>query len=381
MPDDDPGWSGLTRQRLSRLAAAIAVVLVAGFIYVKPTLPLPAAAISRSTVPTMAGPFSATFDFLTPALGWALVVDYSAYNTRFWVFRTDDGAAHWDRQYFGKAVGDRTYLHFFDARNGFAYVGRSYRTTDGGAHWLILNLPKSFSYVTFASPTDGWAEAFAGGAERLFRTTDAGLTWTRLEVVPAGSAVLQPLTEAQASPFRAGGEGWLGADHQAVPTLFVTRDGGSSWQTLELTSAGAGYSTSSFATTVRLLPDGNVVTFVRDENARLLGAYLTPDGGATWRLLSFPAIVGVADNISFLDSEHWWMFHAGSIYRTDDAGGSWLYVKASGLPDGWTFAGARAIDQRHAWWTLTSSESSILTALALTFDGGAHWSVVSVPMP
>ncbi len=306
MPQDDPGWSGLTRRRLSVIAAAVAAVILAGVVYVWPTLPYPATdGTSPSAVPTMTGPFSASFDFLTPELGWALVVDYSAYNTRFWLFHTEDGAAHWYRQYFGRAVGDRTYLHFFDARNGFAYAGRSYRTVDGGAHWLILDLPKSFAYVTFASPTNGWAEAFNRGAERLLRTTDAGTSWQPEAPVPPSAAVLQPLVEAQASPFREKGEGWLGSDRQQVPTLYLTQDGGATWQTLLLTSAGTGYSDRSFATTVRLLPDGSVVAFVRDQDARFLGAYITPDVGTTWRPLAFPTTIGAADNISFLDSEHW----------------------------------------------------------------------------
>lgn len=380
MPEDT-GWSGFTRRRLSVIAAAGAAVILTGLVYFWPSLSYPTAAVTPNAVPTMSGPFSATFDFLTPNIGWALVVDYSAYSTRFWVFRTDDGAAHWDRQCFGRAVGDRTYLHFFDTKNGFAYAGRSYRTVDGGAHWLILNLPKAFTYVTFASPTEGWAEAYAGGAERLYRTKDGGTSWMPLQEVPRGSAVLQPLIEMQGSPFRANGEGWLGADHQQVPTLFATHDGGASWQTLLLTSAGAGYGSASFGTTVRLLPDGSVVTFIRDANGRLLGAYITPDGGTTWGRVSFPAAIRASEDISFLDSQHWWLFNSGSIYRTDDGGSSWLYVKASGLPDGWTFAGARAIDRRHAWWTLINSTSSVLTALALTFDGGSHWSTVSVPIP
>jgi len=380
MPEDT-GWSGFTRRRVSVIAAAIAAVILAGLVYLRPGLPYPVADLTPSAVPTMNGPFSATFDFLTPSLGWSLVVDYSAYNTRFWLFRTDDGAAHWDRQFFGRAVGDRTYLHFFDAQNGFAYAGRSYRTTDGGAHWLILNLPKSFTYVTFASPTNGWAEAFVGGSERLFKTADGGANWTPEAAVPPGAAVLQPLIETQTSPFRAGGEGWLGADHQRVPTVFVTQDGGATWQTLLMTSAGYGYDSPTYGTTVRLLPDGGVVAFVRDENARLLGAFMTSDGGTTWRQVFFPTRLGAAADVSFLDADHWWLFQSGNIYRTDNAGSSWLYVKSSGLPDGWNFAGARAIDQRHAWWTLISSASSVLTALALTFDGGEHWSTVSIPMP
>ena len=87
-----------------------------------------------------------------PTTGWALVIDYSAFTTRFFVFHTTDGAAHWYKQYAGKARGDRPYLHFFDALHGFAYAGFSYRTVDGGAHWRVMNVPGSQPYRELRQP-------------------------------------------------------------------------------------------------------------------------------------------------------------------------------------------------------------------------------------
>ena len=377
MPDDT-GWSGFTRRRLGVIAAAVAAVGIAGLVYAGPNLTSPAAVVTNAVqVPSMNGPFSATYDFLTPSLGWALIVDYSAYSTRFWLFRTDDGAGHWDRQYFGRAVGDRTYLHFFDENNGFAYAGRSYRTVDGGAHWLIVNVPRNTAYVTFATPNEGWAEAFAAGSKLIYQTSDGGRTWKLKGAAPPQSDVLQPLSENQSSPFLGDGEGWLGAAGQRTPTVFVTQDGGADWQPISL---GPPSDADSYDTTVRLVGESAVVAFIWNKG-RVLGALLSEDAGATWRDLFIPEPLAVSDDMTFVDSQDWWMFYSGSVYTTDNGGSSWHYVRSSGMPEGWNFAGPRAIDQRHAWWTLVSNAKSTLTALALTFDGGAHWNTVSMPQP
>src|SRR5467141_983139 len=110
-----------TRQRLGVIGAAVAIIAVAGVWALRPE-----ASTSRPTGPvvptafrTMSGPYSSTYDFITPTLGWALVVDYSARATRFFVFKTTDGATHWQKQYVGQAEGAVTHLHFFDTRNGF----------------------------------------------------------------------------------------------------------------------------------------------------------------------------------------------------------------------------------------------------------------------
>jgi len=71
----------------------------------------------------------------------------------------------------------------------------------------------------------------------------------------------------------------------------------------------------------------------------------------------------------------------GKVYRSNDAGRSWTAVAASGLPQLWSYLSGRVIDGRNAWWAMVSQQSSSRTALALTSDGGAHWTMHNMPQP
>jgi photosystem II stability/assembly factor-like uncharacterized protein len=371
-----------TRQRLIVIVAAVAIIAVAGVWALRPEGLPRTGGIVPTTYRVMTGPYSVTYDFITPSQGWALIVDYSTLSTRFFVFKTTDGATNWQKQYVGQAEGAFMHLHFFDARNGFLYAGLAYRTLDGGDHWQRVGSPGTEASVTFASPTRGWAEVFdTEPSPRLYGTVDAGETWTQVGAAPPLSEQLQPLAEGgQTSRFRESGEGWLGAVHQLAPTVFVTVDGGATWQAIELFPAfGADY----YDETVRLIPGTAVVAFLSDETGRPLGASMSSDGGASWTGLAFPPVGGVSPGeLTFVDADHWWLFDSGSVYTSDDGGRSWLYLhEVAFLSSSWRSVSARAIDQGHAWWALTSTANSEVGALAMTSDGGEHWEMVNAPQP
>jgi photosystem II stability/assembly factor-like uncharacterized protein len=367
-------------RRLAVIGAALATTAVAGIWYANPQAPWLLSQVSVERPSALTGPYTPTYDFITPSTGWALVVDYSALTTRFFVFHTTDGAAHWYKQYVGKARGDRPYLHFFDANHGFAYAGFSYRTVDGGAHWRQIKVPGPQPYVTFASPTDGWAETFKAGSQHLYRTGDGGNTWILAGAAPPSSEELQPLAEVgQSSRFRESGEGWLGAIHQLAPTVFVTADGGATWQPVELFPT---FGTDYYDTMVRLIPGRAVVAFVSDGMGHQLGALLSLKDGSSWAGLSFPFVDLSPDELTFVDADHWWLFHSGSVYTTDDGGRSWLYLHELAFPGStWRSDHARGIDHQHAWWALTSTANSEVSALVMTSDGGEHWGMVTAPQP
>jgi len=373
-----------TTQRLIVIVAAVAIIAVAGVWALRPegSNSSPTGSVGPSAFRTISGPYSATYDFITPSLGWALVVDYNTRSTRFFLFKTTDGAAHWQKQYVGQAEGDVLHLHFFDAHNGFLSAGLAYRSTDGGDHWQRVGFPGRDASVTFASPTIGWAEVFdTERSARLYVTVDAGQTWTQVGAAPPSSEELQPVAEGgQTSRFRESGEGWLGAVHQGAPTVSVTANGGASWRTIELfPTFGADY----YDATVRLIPGTAVVAFLSDQTGRPLGASMSSDGGASWTGLAFPPVGGVSPGeLTFVDGDHWWLFDSGSVYTTDDGGRSWLYLhELAFLTSSWRSVGARAIDQGHAWWALTSTANSEVGALAMTSDGGEHWEMVNAPQP
>jgi photosystem II stability/assembly factor-like uncharacterized protein len=370
-----------TRQRLTVIVAAVAVIAIAGAWYVRPAWPAATKTAAESRFTVLSGSFSATYDFLTPTLGWALVVDYSAYRTRAWMFKTVDGGMSWEREYFARALGDRTFLHFFDPLHGFAFTGFSYRTVDGGVHWQNIDVPGTRPYVTFASPTVGWAETFGPGGPRLYGTVDGGKQWKLRGSAPAGAAVLQPVLESQSSAFRKSCEGWLGAG-AATPIVFLTTDCGRSWQTVRVAGRGGPVPTDrTYDTSVRLVGDGAVAVFIADDRAQTLVAALSIDAGTTWQPVLLPAPLKASSQVSLLDSMNWWMFGRGSIYTTNNAGISWQNVQPSGLPAGWNLETARAVDGTHAWAALVSGASSEKHSLAITADGGAHWQLATMPLP
>jgi photosystem II stability/assembly factor-like uncharacterized protein len=329
----------------------------------------------------MSGPYSATYDFVTPSLGWALVLEYSRFSTNYWIFKTTDGARHWQEQHAGQAEGGRTYIHFFDDLYGFAYAGVAYRTVDGGVHWQTVEVPGSIPYVTFASPTRGWAEGFEVGSHHLYTTADGGVTWTRLPTDLPGAAVLEPIFEIQSSAFRENGEGWLGAGYLESPVVYLTADGGASWRTIALPSPRTRPQGPGYLTSPRLLPSGGVLVLISDDSTHVLAAFFSSDRGGSWREVSFPIAVTTSDDLSFVDASHWWKLRSGQIYKTSDAGITWTPVSVSGLPNGWRYEAAHAFDAQHAWWAMVAFAKSTLSALAMTSDGGRHWRMVNPPQP
>ena len=365
------------------MAAAIAVVVLAGVWTLRPEAPRPTAKPTplAASFRTVTGPYAATYDFVTPSLGWAVLLDYRQQPpAQFYVFKTSDGTGHWQKQFAGQAQSDVAYLHFFDARHGFLYAGPPYRTVDGGDHWEKVDVPGAYPLVSFASPTAGWAEVFdAESVPHFYRTSDGGKSWKQVGAAPPSSVVLPPGVDAgQGSMFRENGEGWLGAIHAPAPTVFVTADGGATWQPIEVDPP---YETDYYDSMIRLMP-GAVVAFISGSGGRLIGPVMSRDGGSSWSDVTFPVDFFSPDEVTFLDADHWWLFDSGSVYWTDDGGNSWLYLHAAAFPgDRWRSDSVQAIDQSHAWWALTSTANSEIGALAMTFDGGESWTMVNAPQP
>jgi photosystem II stability/assembly factor-like uncharacterized protein len=376
--------SARARRAVPLIGAALAAVLVAGLLYLRAAAPSAGGTVSPtpSPVPMLMGPYGATYDFLTPKQGWALVIDYLSFpETNFWLFRTGDPARQWEELYAAPTTAYRGgYIQFYDAQHGFAYVGTTLlRSVDGGSHWRKVVLPGLLTDAVFSSPTIGWAMAFDGSQQHLYQTTDAGATWIRAAADPPPYALLRSDFGNEPSGFRDSGEGWLAAAVPAAPMVFLTMDGGVSWRTIGVPLPQSARQNAGYLTSVRLVPGGGVVVFVRESLGLVLGAFFSSDRGVSWRALTFPTSTPTSDNLSFVDPAHWWLLRAGHVYKTADAGMTWTPVAMAGLPDGWSTGVGHVIDARHAWWAMTLSADSSRSALAMTSDGGAHWRMVDVP--
>ncbi|HEY6912321.1 MAG TPA: Ig-like domain-containing protein [Myxococcales bacterium] len=181
-----------------------------------------------------------------------------------------------------------------------------YKSDDGGASWrrstpaaLRVN-PTGFSVVA-TSP----ATLFAAEPRRVFRSLDAGETWTELAAAPA----LDKLHACAAQPevvFGASGDG-----------IFRSGDGGTTW-----TQVHAGFGPANFVSAVQVDPaDANtaVVAFTT------IGLLQTVDGGRSWTDVTPPSgSPGVLDlAVSATDAATYFVESADSVWRTHDRGTTW----------------------------------------------------------
>jgi len=382
------------RRALPLMAGALAAIVVAGLVYLHPSpfsARAPAVRPSPSP-PVISALYSTTFDFVTPSTGWALVVDKLDGPGHAFLFRTTDGARHWQKQFSGspQQLG-MSGMRFFDRNRGLIFFGfpaELYRTSDAGDHWAAVVLPPyPAGSITFSDPSHGWVrtqEPEPGLTQHFFSTTDAGsswneLPWPRLAAWGGKGGVGADLL------FRRANEGWLGAGADQ-PMVYSSADGGATWQphVLPTPSPLPGgkllppQGTDAFTTTVSLLPGAGVVAFV---DAYVQSAAFTSfDGGRSWRALALPPGETSYSDFVFQDSTHWWAMRFGTLWKSSDAGQSWKHVGQQ--LDDWDYR-PHVIDANHAWAELHGSIGTrfSVTGLAMTRDAGMRWTYVNVPMP
>jgi photosystem II stability/assembly factor-like uncharacterized protein len=359
------------------MSLAVVVVLGSALYYLRPIL-VARPASSQSTSATLL-PTSDTltsYDFMSASLGWALEVTETPSNQGpFWVFRTVDGAKHWQRQLMGQTSSVGLTLdsfQFLDPTHGFVAVGNPislYRTTDGGMHWLALGLPYSDGYaVTFTDPRHGWFLGWTtvnpspNQVPHLSSTNDGGNTWEQLP---------DPPLDSNGVTFRTPLEGWMGSNGVSQPHVYLSVDGGHSWQRREVPLPSGDLPNSMLSTNVLQLPGAGVIASL---NLTGPGAQFTSfDGGTSWsKVAPLPLGVGGGD-LGFQDNLHWWEIYVGALYKSSDAGQTWIHISDK-LPN--AVYSLHILDSKHAWAQVFFTDGS---GLAFTADGGLTWARAYVP--
>lgn len=294
---------------------------------------------------------------------------------------------------------------FVDAQHGWAVGERGviWQTGDGGRNWHLqrCEVDCPLHCVWFLDSQTGWV---AGGGTRPFdnatygvilRTDDGGQHWRR---VPGG--LLPAIWRLRMFNHR---EGWaVGAPSAIFPSgVFITRDGGQSWQPLS-GEAQTTWRAAEFAQPLTgilvgsrgmaaMLRRGSIeparmgsfglrslhqVALGSDGLAWLVGdgglVMLSTDLGASWQTPPAQLPDGVAEQFDFqalcVRGPRVWI--AGTpgtrIFVSPDAGRSWQ-VQPTGVS-----APLRAIwfaDEQHGW---TAGELGTILATA---DGGRTWQV------
>lgn len=363
-------------------AVALVVIAAAGVAYLHSTNPSHSRTALQPTnlqaVQGLANAFA--YDFVTPSVGWAVAGTRSASDLSgpFWVFRTGDGAKHWQKQVAGQTtfvfdtIGT---LQMLDKSNGFVVAGeplKLYRTIDGGIRWATLGLPTQDAvFAIFPSLREGWIEAISVSTPptylgpHFYMTIDAGDSWTRLP---------DPPVDLTGVVFRTAAEGWAGARGIGQPKAYTSEDGGHSWKERQLPTTPGHIGAGNYSTNVVLLPGGGAVVTISYQNGNY--GLTSFDRGASWTYTSLlpgtPA--GTNSSYGYQDSVHWWAVGDNVLYKSSDAGQSWTRI-ADGMPSGLNFL--RIFDARTAWARFNPSVSSDLT---VTTDGGLHWTPAKAPV-
>lgn len=345
---------------------------------------------------------------ITPLVGWAVSVNANG-NPRG-VVRTTDGGRIWSDAGPPALTGQGLRAAFYGTNDAWVtWTGPglrsrpvTYRTVNGGATWSRMGtIPMA---VPAASAPDmvtgqvGWVSAELGVAAgssglAVFRTTDGGAHWQRVELTYPGRETPGAIPfgcDKGDAVFSSTTTGWVaGGCAGGPPTFWVSHDGGRTWRREPLPAPGG---RGTLATCQCYLADP-VFTSPRDgalggrefpvAHGLSHAAYVTHDGGRDWVPVHLPGGRVPLQAPDFVDSEHGFVAGGPLAKHGRAGGGVRLYATADGGAT-WT---ARAASPRLGQATLDFvtpavgfatliSYNPLRSYLLETSNGGATWTEV-----
>jgi len=230
---------------------------------------------------------------------------------------SDDGNTDW-QNLSQTGFYNQKVLYFIDENTGFILKSNKTicKTTDGGLTWRTVLEPEIFSSkndavdMTFADANTGYASMTLNDNSEyhLFKTTDAGETWTDIYNQSALSGQLA---------FFDANNGIMGGGNVAIK---MTNDGGVTWTPAVVNNVPAEYAKQ----------DISDIEIINSNTAIMCGNYLllkSTDKGNSWDFINIPSM-GVDTSfktISFNGDSLGYMatFYNGVIYKTNDGGENW----------------------------------------------------------
>jgi photosystem II stability/assembly factor-like uncharacterized protein len=265
-----------------------------------------------------------------------------------------------------------------------------------GLQWRMIGPFRGSRVVAVAGvPGDGTTFFFGSVGGGIWKTTDAGVTWTPIfdsqPIASIGALVLAP---SNPNVIYAGtGESDIRADLSSGDGVYKSVDGGAAWKNIGLRD-------SRQISRIVVDPRNADIVYVgalghaygpNDER----GVYKSTDGGNSWtHVLDKGSTIGVSDlamataapNILFAGT--WnahrppWSTYAplqgpgGGLYRSTDSGATWTQLTGHGLPDGdWGRVGvAVAPDGKRVYASLEAGKNS---GIYRSDDGGDTWTLAN----
>jgi photosystem II stability/assembly factor-like uncharacterized protein len=380
------------RGRRALVLIALALVLLAGsgVVYLRPILS------SRGPAPPLSVPGKGTiasFRFFDHDTGWAVLAGPLASSTPSSILRTTDGGRHWKLADVPDAAS-YSLTRFFDSRRAVVSVNTSvgqilYTTEDGGIHWRSSDLPSlrnaAIGSLVFLDPLHGWylyvTPATAGSPVLLWRTVDGGGSWNRLLSMNSGSSSVSDLsydafkTALSFSDERHGT--LLTPDYDS---LYLTQDGGLTWEPRTLPPVPAGIASRAVrGLSQRVLHLSDLLVDVvrvygSDAPYPRASGYsrVSADGGTTWTALSpLPGGPSLLPGVpEFQDSKHWLLGEGHRLWRSSDAGQSWE-PRAVRLPGSLSVSNVQSQGGGVVW--AVGGDAAAPDRLLQSRDGGASW--------
>jgi len=354
---------------------------------IPPTLILDTPAPAAINAPIVEAPSLVDMHFLNDNDGWGV--------TETQILRTNDGGVTWynvtppnvsqagnsastfvlDNEHVWIQVPDMT---------DYPNAGTLYRTSDAGITWTSAATPFSGANMTFLDKDNGWvlADLGAGAGSQgvaVYQTTDGGATWTQTYVndpnqpnagdsLPLGGikSGLTPLNMQTA---------WVTGIVYSDGTVYVYRtdNGGKTWS--QLTSVplppGAANLQLNWNPIVFVSPQTAFMTMNVPSDQPSLAVYISNDAGNTWSLT--PTLIPNSNATDFLSATEAVIYNGEQFYVTHDAAQTWSTIPTDpAFRD--TFTMMDFVNTSTGW--VITSDSNGHRSLYRTSDGGATWSLV-----
>lgn len=219
------------------------------------------------------------------------------------------------------------------------------KSTDNGNGWdtLWCDLPYEFKTISFANNQVGW---IGGEQERIYKTTNGGLSWY---LQHADTASQYTLTIHQMFALDE-----LNIYASTLGGLVISNDGGINWQTVVF----PGYN--------------QLKVFFKDRlNGYAYGSDLlfTIDGGFNWNRVS-KSIKDHIVKIDFVSKEIGWALSYDAVYKTTNGGFSWT-KQFTFNGSQWTDWGLNFLDSLIGWIVVYENAYQ-------TTDGGINWELINL---
>jgi photosystem II stability/assembly factor-like uncharacterized protein len=287
--------------------------------------------------------YSVFFDFLDMDHGWLQVSDPQNYPFGGTLYITADGGMTWDAVETPFSAGD---LEFVDADHGWimADIGIGagsmavsvFQTNNGGRTWsrTFTNDP-NLAGADESLPLGGikvmirpldmeqaWIGGviYSSGSAYLFRTDDAGRTWTGASIVLPEEAHNSEIAVEQLR-FVSPAQGFLALRMTSTnlqTILYRTDDGGETWELLPARLPGGGFLE---------IPSAQEIIFY--SGGRF---HVTKDAGETFEIIEPDTTFGDAiTDMSFVNASTGWVIttrpiNRRTLYKTTDGGATWFAI-------------------------------------------------------